>query len=61
MKSWYQSKTLWLNAIVALLAALELNLGLLKGMLKPEHYLIAIVAVNGINAGLRVITSQPIK
>ena len=61
MKKWSESRTIVFNVIVASLAALELNLGLLKGVLEPQHYLMALVAINGINAGLRVITSQPIK
>jgi hypothetical protein len=61
MKKWWQSKTLWLNVAVAAGAALEMNLGLVQGMLKPHHYLAALVAVNAVNVALRFITSQPIK
>ena len=61
MKPWYTSKTLWLNAIMAAIAVLEANFGMVRDRMEPEHYLLAIAGFAAVNAGLRVITSQPIK
>lgn len=58
MKAWYQSKTLWVNAIVAALVALEAGTGLLQPFLPPHFYAIVAVVLPIINAVLRIVTTQ---
>jgi hypothetical protein len=41
MKSWWKSKTLWVNIIVAVLASLEATTGLLQPYL-PEHWYVVV-------------------
>ena len=55
-KPWWHSRTLWFNLIIAVLAAAEAGLDLLKAMLPFNAFaLLAFVLALG-NAGLRVIT-----
>ena len=61
MKPWHQSKTLWVNSIVAALAALEATTGLLQPYLPERWYVAVAVGLPIINVVLRVITTQPIK
>ena len=58
MKAWYQSKTLWVNAIVAALAALEAGTGILQPLLPANFYAIVAVGLPVVNAVLRIITTQ---
>jgi hypothetical protein len=58
MKPWYQSRTLWLNVIVALFAALEANTGLLKPFLPDNFYALLAIALPVINVVLRTVTTQ---
>jgi hypothetical protein len=58
MKAWYLSKTLWVNALVAALVALEAGTGLLQPFLPPHFYTIVAVALPIINAVLRIVTTQ---
>lgn len=58
MKAWYQSKTLWVNAVVAALAALEAGTGMLQPFLPANFYAIVAVGLPVINAVLRIITTQ---
>ncbi len=58
MKAWYQSKTLWVNAIVAALVALEAGTGLLQPFLPPHFYALVAVGLPVINAVLRIVTTQ---
>lgn len=58
MKAWYQSKTLWVNAIVAALAALEAGTGILQPFLPANFYAIVAVGLPVVNAVLRIITTQ---
>ena len=58
MKAWYLSKTLWVNALVAALAALEAGTGLLQPFLPPHFYAIVAVALPIINSILRIVTTQ---
>lgn len=61
MKSWWKSKTLWVNIIVAVLASLEATTGLLQPYL-PEHwYVVVAVGLPVINVVLRIITTQSLK
>jgi hypothetical protein len=58
MKAWYQSKTLWVNAIVAALATLEASAGLLQPFLPVNFYTIVAVGLPVVNAVLRIVTTQ---
>lgn len=58
MKAWYLSKTLWVNALVAALVALEAGTGLLQPFLPPHFYAIVAVALPIVNAILRIVTTQ---
>jgi len=58
MKAWYQSKTLWVNAIVAALATLEASTGLLQPFLPTNFYTIVAVGLPVVNAVLRIVTTQ---
>jgi hypothetical protein len=58
MKAWYQSKTLWVNAIVAALAALEAGTGILQPFLPANFYAIVAVGLPVVNAILRIVTTQ---
>ena len=61
MKSWWKSKTLWVNIIVAILASLEATTGLLQPYL-PEHwYVVVAVGLPVINVVLRIVTTQGLK
>lgn len=57
-KSWYQSKTLWFNAICASLTALEAVSGLLQPYVPVNLFLMMSVLLPVGNAFLRVVTSQ---
>lgn len=58
MKAWYQSKTLWVNAVVAALAALEAGTGVLQPFLPANFYAIVAVGLPVVNAVLRIVTTQ---
>lgn len=58
MKPWYTSKTLWVNAVVAALAALEAGTGILKPFLPSNFYAIVAVGLPVVNAVLRIVTTQ---
>jgi hypothetical protein len=58
MKPWYQSKTLWVNALAAGLVAFEAGFGLLQPHLPVNLYTAVAVALPVINAVLRVITTE---
>lgn len=58
MKSWYLSKTLWVNAVVAALAALEAGTGLLQPFLPANFYAMVAVGLPVVNAVLRIVTTQ---
>jgi len=58
MKPWWQSKTLWVNAIVAGLVALEANTTLLQPYLPAHFYTLVAVGLPIVNAVLRIVTSQ---
>lgn len=61
MKRWWESKTLWFNALSAFFVVIEANFGLLRDKMAPEHYLMAIGVFAAINAVLRIVTSEPLK
>lgn len=57
MKQWWKSKTLWLNGIVALVAALEVSTGLLKPYVGEDGYVLLMVLLPAVNAMLRVVST----
>lgn len=59
-KPWWQSKTIWLNLISALLIALELKFDLLQPLLPSNVYAWLAVAITVANGVLRVVTSAPV-
>lgn len=59
-KAWYQSKTIWVNAITAATATLTVLAG---QQIVTDHPAIAaaiVAALGGLNIALRVITVLPI-
>lgn len=60
-KAWWQSMTLWVNAIAAGLIALESVTGLLQPHLPVNLYTAVAVALPVVNAMLRVITNQGLR
>jgi hypothetical protein len=58
MKPWYQSKTIWINVFVAVLAAFEAVTGLLQPIVSANIYAVIAVSLPVINAALRIITTQ---
>lgn len=57
-KPWWQSKTLWLNAVAAALVALESGTGMLQPLLPVNFYTLLAVGLPVLNAALRVMTTQ---
>lgn len=60
-KAWWQSRTLWINFILAMSTVFEANFGLLQAALGPHAYLGGMTAIAGVNFMLRFITTQPLK
>lgn len=60
VKCWWKSKTLWFNAAVAALTALEASFSLLQPVLGDKAYPVLLTVLTVGNAALRVITTQPI-
>ncbi len=60
-KVWWKSKTLWVNAIAAMLVALEAGTGVLQPMLPVNLYTVLAVGLPIVNALLRVITTAGVK
>ena len=58
MKPWYTSKTLWVNTVVAALAAMEAGTGVLQPFLPANFYAMVAVGLPVVNAVLRIITTQ---
>lgn len=59
-KPWWQSKTVWLNLISALLLALELKFDLLQPLVPGNVYAWMSVAITVANGILRVVTAAPL-
>lgn len=59
-KRWYRSKTLWLNAIVLMLAAVETQLQVLKDVLPGGLFAWLAFGLPVANAALRFITTTAI-
>lgn len=60
-KAWWKSKTLWVNAVAAMLVALEAGTGVLQPLLPVNLYTVLAVGLPIINALLRVITTSGVK
>lgn len=60
-KPWWQSKTLWLNAIVLALAAAEDHVGLLQPVLPVNFYQLVAFGLPVVNAALRFLTTTGVK
>jgi hypothetical protein len=60
-KYWAKSRTLWINATVAALVALEAGTGLLQPHLPVNFYTAIAVGLPVLNAVLRVLTTQGIR
>lgn len=58
MKKWYFSKTLWFNALVAALAALEGVTGMLQPYVGQHFYAFLCVVLPIGNAVLRIVSSE---
>lgn len=56
-KSWWKSRTLWFNALVAVLATLEASTGLLAQLFTPQVYPAVALSIALTNAVLRIITT----
>lgn len=59
-KSWWRSRTLWFNALCAVLAAAQAYFGLLQPLLPVNAYAFLAFALPLGNAVLRVLTTQPL-
>lgn len=59
-KPWWQSRTLWVNVVVLMLAAAEAQLGLLQGVLPGGLYAWVAFALPVANAGLRLVTTTAV-
>ena len=57
-KPWWHSKTLWLNATVAALAAFEASTGVLQPLVPVNIYAALAVVLPVVNAVLRILTTQ---
>lgn len=60
-KCWWQSKTLWCNAIAAGLVALEAGTGQLQPYLPVNLYAAVAVGLPVLNAILRFVTTQGVR
>jgi hypothetical protein len=61
MKPWWKSRILLANFIAAILVVVEANTGIAKEAMGPTGYLLAMVALSGINAILRFDTTKAIQ
>jgi hypothetical protein len=60
-KAWWKSRTLWVNAMAAMLVALEAGTGVLQPLLPINLYTALAVGLPVVNALLRVITTSGVK
>lgn len=57
-KQWWKSKTLWFNAIIGGLAALEASANLIQPYLPGNVYGYGLMLLTVGNAALRIVTTQ---
>lgn len=57
-KPFWRSKTLWFNALVALGAAVESQVGMLKAYVGPEGYVAMVMLIPAVNTMLRIISKE---
>lgn len=60
MKSWWQSKTLWFNALMVTLTAIEASFNLLQPALPVNVYGVVLFCVSVGNVILRFLTTQAV-
>jgi hypothetical protein len=60
VKPWWKSRTLWMNALVLMLAAAESQLNVLQGRLPGGLYTWLAFALPVANAGLRFVTNTAV-
>lgn len=60
-KAWWKSRTLWINAVAAMLVALEASTGMLQPILPVNLYTALAVGLPIANAFLRVVTTSGVK
>ncbi len=60
-KHWYESKTIWFNAIVIAVGLATSATPALESFMSAEVYAVIATFVAFINAVLRLVTGQPIK
>lgn len=58
MKHWWQSKTLWINGIIATLLLAEANIASLQGLLPEWAHQSLMFGLPIVNMWLRAVTSQ---
>lgn len=58
MKPWWQSRTLWLNLAVLVLAAAEANVQMLQPLLPLNIWQVTAFVLPILNAVLRLVTTQ---
>lgn len=59
-KVWWQSKTLWVNAAIGLLAVADTLTDVLKPVVPPEAMGVILTGLAAANIILRAATGQPI-
>ena len=57
-KPWWKSRTLWFNALVAALAALEMSANLIQPFVPGNVYGYGLCLLTMGNAVLRIVTTQ---
>lgn len=60
MKPWWESKTIWLNVAVGVLAAADALTGALKPFIPPELMGGIVTGLAIANVALRAVTGQPV-
>lgn len=61
MKPWYMSRTMWVQALIAVLGAVELYGQGLSALIGPKWLGATLLAVGVVNAVMRAITSEGIR
>lgn len=60
MKPWWESKTIWLNVVVGILATADALTGALKPILPPDIMGGIVTGLAIANVALRAMTGQPV-